>query len=149
MIAYWNRINHTLEIWLRLPQDFFLLGLRLWLVWIFFKSGLLKFQSWDVTLALFTYEYSVPLLPPEWAALAATLAELLLPPLLALGLLTRPIALTLLILNVVAALSYPDISAAGFKDHQLWSLALIWLSLAGAGKVSLDQGLAKWSYSRS
>lgn len=144
MIALWTRWNQRLDSWLRGPQDLLLLVLRLWVAWVFFKSGLLKLQSWEVTLELFAYEYAVPLLPPALAAVLATAAELLLPPLLAVGLLSRPAALALLLLNAVAALSYPDISAAGLKDHQLWGLALAWLFLQGAGRLSLDEGLACW-----
>lgn len=141
MIALWINLNQRLEGWLQRPLDVALLLLRIWLAWIFFKSGLLKLQSWEVTLELFAYEYAVPLLPPHLAAILATAAELLLPPLLVLGLLTRPVALALLILSTVAAVSYPDISAAGIKDHQLWGLGFIWLCLQGAGLLSLDAGL--------
>jgi putative oxidoreductase len=138
LCRHWLRMDRRLGLWLHWPQDLVLLGLRLWLAWIFFKSGLLKFQSWDVTLELFAYEYAVPLLSPTLAAWLATAAELLLPPLLALGLLTRPVVLALLALNAVAALSYPDISPAGIKDHQLWGLAMLWLFLQGAGRLSAD-----------
>lgn len=148
MLTLWTRINHALDTGLSASRDILLLLLRLWLAWIFFKSGLLKFQSWDVTLQLFAYEYAVPLLPPAWAAVMATAAELILPPLLVVGFLARPVALALLVLNVVAALSYPDISVAGVKDHQLWGLALIWLCFLGAGRVSCDYGLATWQSAR-
>jgi len=140
----WTRMDRQLGLWLRWPQDVLLLGLRLWLAWIFFKSGLLKFQSWDVTLELFAYEYVVPLLSPTLAAWLATLAELMLPPLLVLGLLTRPVVLALFVLNAVAAISYPDISPAGMKDHLLWGLAFLWLFLQGAGRLSVDVLLARW-----
>jgi len=149
MIAFWVHLNQRLEAWLRGPQDILLLGLRLWLAWIFLKSGLLKFQSWEVTLELFAYEYAVPVLPPVWAAVMATAAELLLPPLLALGVLTRPVAMGLLVLNVIATIAYPDISAAGLKDHQLWGLALAGLCLLGAGRLSVDEGLTGWERAHS
>ncbi len=63
------------------------LGLRVYVAHIFFKSGLVKLQSRDSTLALFEYEYAVPLLPPDIAAYLGTAAELALPALVALGLL--------------------------------------------------------------
>ena len=44
-----------------------------------------KLADWDVTLALFTDEYQVPVLPPALAALLATASEILLPMLLSLG----------------------------------------------------------------
>ena len=39
------------------------LVVRLWVAAVFFKSGLVKIQSWDTTILLFTNEYHVPLLP--------------------------------------------------------------------------------------
>lgn len=129
---------------LQYPQQLFLLLLRLWLAWIFFKSGVLKIQSWDVTLELFAYEYAVPWFAPNIAAMLATAAELSLPPLLVLGVLTRPAVLALLILNFVAMISYPDISAAGEKDHQLWGLGMGIIFFLGAGKLSVDYGVQRW-----
>jgi hypothetical protein len=35
------------------------LAVRLWVANAFFRSGLVKIQSWESTIALFTYEYSV------------------------------------------------------------------------------------------
>ena len=40
-------------------QDLALLALRLWLAWVFFKSGLTKIEDWDSTLFLFHEEYAV------------------------------------------------------------------------------------------
>lgn len=133
---------------LHYPQQLFLLLLRLWLAWIFFKSGLLKLQSWDVTLDLFAYEYAVPWLSPKLAAILATTAELCLPPLLVLGALTRPAVLALLVLNLVAMISYPDISAAGEKDHQLWGLGMAMIFFLGAGQLSVDYGVQRWLMAR-
>ncbi|MDX1486963.1 MAG: hypothetical protein R3268_02090, partial [Acidiferrobacterales bacterium] len=39
-----------------------LLGTRLWVANVFFKSGLVKIQSLETTKFLFEYEYQVPLL---------------------------------------------------------------------------------------
>lgn len=133
----WNLFDQHLSHWLHLPQQVLLLLLRLMLAWVFFKSGLLKWQSWDSTLELFAYEYAVPLLPPTLAACLGTAAELILPPLLALGILLRPVTLALFVFNAVAMLSYPDISPAGSKDHQLWGLGFIVLFFLGAGRFSL------------
>lgn len=143
MIALWTRCNHQLDKGLAPLQDILLLGLRLGLAWIFLRAGWLKLQSWDVTLELFAYEYAVPLLSPHLAALLATAAELCLPPLLAMGLLTRPTALALLAFNVVAAISYPDLSPAGLKDHELWGLGFLLLCLWGGGRWSLDALMAR------
>ena len=56
-----------------------LLFTRLWVAWVFFKSGMVKYNSWDSTLYLFEYEYQVPLLPWQIAAYMGTAAELILP----------------------------------------------------------------------
>jgi putative oxidoreductase len=142
LIGHWLKFEGQMENWLRYPEHAVMLLLRLFLAWIFFKSGLLKIQSWDSTLELFSYEYAVPVLSPKLAAIMGTAAELALPPLLALGLMTRPAALALFAVNVVAAISYPDISPAGIKDHQLWGLGFLWIFLAGGGAVSLDAWLS-------
>jgi len=120
-----------------------ILALRLWVAWVFFKSGLLKFNSWDSTLYLFEYEYSVPLLPFEFAAYMGTAAELFLPVLLAFGLAGRFGAIALFVFNITAVLSYPDINAAGIRDHQVWGLMLLVPMLMGPGKLSVDYLLGK------
>jgi putative oxidoreductase len=114
------------------------LGIRLLIATVFFKSGLTKIASWDTTLLLFQSEYSVPLLPPELAAYLGTAAELALPVFLVLGLRTRVAALALFVFNLVAVISYPDLSAVGLKDHQYWGLLLLVTLLHGPGRFSLD-----------
>ncbi len=124
-------------------QGLFILGLRLWLARVFFMSGLTKIQSWDSTLMLFEYEYAVPYLPFELAAWMATAAELAIPVFLVAGLLTRLNIVALFALNAVAAISYPDISAAGEKDHLIWGLMMLVLFFYGPGKISIDYFLRK------
>ena len=121
----------------------FLLSLRLWLAKVFFMSGLTKIQSWETTLMLFQYEYSVPLIPYQMAAWSATIAELVIPVFLALGLLTRLNTIPLFILNIVAAISYPDISPAGEKDHIIWGLIMLMLFFSGPGKIAIDKWVLK------
>jgi len=120
-----------------------ILALRLWVAWVFFRSGLLKLDSWDSTLYLFEYEYSVPLLSPEIAAYLGTVAELTLPVLLAFGLVGRFGAIALFVFNIMAVLSYPDLNPAGVRDHQVWGLMLLVPMLMGPGKLSIDHLLAK------
>jgi putative oxidoreductase len=114
------------------------LGIRLLLASIFFQAGLTKIASWSSTLALFEYEYEVPLLPPELAAWLGTGAELFLPVLLVIGLGTRFAALALFAFNAVAVLSYPALTEVGLKDHQYWGLLLLVVALYGPGKLALD-----------
>ena len=113
-------------------------GIRFLVAEAFFKSGLTKIASWDTTLALFENEYAVPLLPPEIAAYLGTAVELGIPVLLVLGLLTRPAALILFVFNIIAVISYPDLSEVGLKDHTYWGLLLLVTLFHGPGKLSVD-----------
>ena len=117
----------------------FLLLSRIWVAWVFFQSGLLKYSQWDSTLYLFEYEYHVPLLSPLIAAYLATSIELLLPLLLVFGLLTRLTAFALFLFNIMAVASYPILWEQGFVDHQLWGVILAILLIWGGGFFSLDR----------
>ena len=119
------------------------LGLRLYLAEVFFTSGMTKIQSWDTTLMLFEYEYSVPFLSPAMAAYLGTGAELILPVLLLLGLGGRFAAIALFIFNIVAVISYPTLNDAGKVWHYLWGLAFVLPILYGPGKLSIDHILRK------
>jgi putative oxidoreductase len=114
------------------------LAIRLWVAAAFFQSGLAKIQSWDTTLALFENEYSVPLLPPTLAAYLGTATELLVPVLLVVGLGGRFAAAVLFVFNIVAVVSYGDLSEAGLMQHQIWGLLLLVTVLHGPGKLSID-----------
>ena len=113
------------------------LAVRLFVAAVFFKSGLTKIATWSSTLALFENEYAVPLLPPEIAAWLGTGVELAFPVLLAIGLGARFSAGVLFVFNI-AVVSYPDLTAAGLKDHQTWGLLLLVSLLHGPGQISLD-----------
>jgi len=120
-------------------QPLFALVIRLYVAKVFFASGLVKLSNWNSTLALFENEYHVPLLPPHLAAYMGAGAELLLPVLLALGLGTRFSAIALFVFNIVAVISYPDLSDAGIKDHMLWGALLLVTLVYGPGKLALDR----------
>lgn len=131
-----------LDGWMRAV---FLLVLRLILADVFLRAGLLKLQAWDSTLMLFEYEYAVPWLSPTLAAWLGTAGEIILPSFLLVGLGGRFAALGLLALNLIAAISYPDISAAGIKDHVLWGWFCAMLIFFGCGRFSLDGWMvASW-----
>lgn len=125
-------------------QWVFLLVLRCWLAKVFFLSGLTKIQSWETTLMLFEYEYAVPLISPYLAAVMATSAELIIPVLLVVGFFTRLNIIALFVLNLVAAISYPDISPAGEKDHLMWGLACLMIFVSGPGVAAIDYFIRKW-----
>ena len=123
------------------------MGIRLFVGWQFFKAGLLKLQAWDSTLFLFQYEYQVPLLSPNLAAVLGTVGELLFPALLFVGLAGRVSALGLQAVNVMAVVAYAHvIFSEGFEasaaDHYLWGLMLFVVMIYGPGKLSADYILA-------
>jgi putative oxidoreductase len=122
-------------------QSIFALAVRLYVAQVFFMSGLTKIQDWSITLSLFQNEYHVPLLSPAVAALLGTAAELSLPVLIAVGLGTRIAALALFVFNIVAVISYPDLSDAGLKDHILWGALMLVIFFYGPGKIAVDRWL--------
>jgi putative oxidoreductase len=123
------------------------LALRLYLGWIFFNAGWIKLRDWDATLALFRDEYQVPLLPPELAAVMGAGGELVLPLLLFVGLLSRPAALGLFFVNLMAVISYPVLFTfdcpAAINDHKYWGILLLVLVVFGPGRFALDAQLGK------
>ncbi len=112
--------------------------LRLWVANVFWKAGVNKAQSFDVTLQLFEYEYSVPILSPTLAAYIGTGVELFFPILLALGLGGRFAAGVLFVFNIMAVISYPELNEAGRLQHLLWGLMLLVPLLQGPGRISID-----------
>lgn len=114
------------------------LAVRIWVAKAFFQAGLVKIASWDATLSLFENVYEVPLLPPELAAYMGAAAELTLPVFLVLGLGGRFTAAALFVFNIVAVVSFPDLSQAGLSDHMHWGLLLLVTLFHGPGKLSLD-----------
>ncbi|UGQ46989.1 DoxX family protein [Massilia endophytica] len=121
------------------------LALRLYVGWQFFKAGMVKLGDWSATLALFRTEYHVPVLPPELAAVMGAGGEIVLPLLLALGLLARPAALGLFFVNAMAVISYPQLfmlsCPAAVNDHKYWGMLLLVLAAFGPGRLSLDHWL--------
>lgn len=119
------------------------LFIRYWVAMAFFNSGLTKIHTWSSTLALFQYEYQVPILSPETAAYLGTATELIVPIFLLLGLGGRIPGFILFIFNIVAVYSYrhilfSDAGAAGLEDHMYWGILLAVNVLHGSGKLSLD-----------
>ena len=123
------------------------LAIRLYVGWQFFKSGLTKIDDWSTTLALFRDEYQVPILSPEIAALMGTAGELAFPALLFIGLFSRPAALGLFAVNLMAVISYPQLfkfeCPAGLQDHFYWGALLLVLVAFGPGRLALDHWIAR------
>ncbi len=120
-----------------------LLSFRVYVAWVFLKSGLHKIGDWETTLVLFEYEYQVPLLNFELAAYLATFGELVFPIFLIAGFGTRLFAILLFFVNFVAVVSYYATLAkgAGLVWHYLWGSMLLVNIVYGGGQVSLDHWL--------
>lgn len=128
------------------PLSFLQLLMRVAVGTVFLKAGLLKYQSWELTLLLFRDEYKVPVIPPALAAQMATFNELVFSSLLILGLATRLATLPFLgMLVVIQTFVYPE----AWSDHLLWTSILLTLLVRGGGAVSLDHLLARVLGSRA
>ena len=122
--------------WLgRFPLSILQLGMRIGVGMVFFKAGLLKYQSFEFAVKLFEDEYRVPLLAPAIAARITMINELTTSTLLFLGLGTRLTTLPLLgMMLVIQLFVYPS----AWPDHALWGSVLIFLLTRGAGPFSID-----------
>jgi len=119
----------------RFPLSILQLAMRLGIAAVFFRSGLLKLESWQFAVLLFRDEYQLPLISPEFGAQLATVVELGLPPLLALGLATRLATVPLLgMVAVIQIFVYPQ----AWTEHLLWASMLAFLLTRGPGVFSLD-----------
>jgi putative oxidoreductase len=123
----------------RFPLSVIQLAMRIGVGAVFFKSGLLKINSWEFAVKLFEDEYKVPLLDPILAAQVTTVIELTVPVLLFLGLGTRLATLPLLAMTfVIQSFVYPQ----AWTEHLLWASVLVFLLSRGPGALSLDFLLA-------
>ncbi|MDZ4101207.1 MAG: DoxX family protein [Hydrogenophaga sp.] len=132
--ARWSVVTQALNA----AQPLAALAARVYLVQVFFLSGLTKIRDWETTLLLFTEEYKVPLLSPQLAAISGTAGELVLPVLLLIGLAGRFSALGLSVVNAVAVVSLADIAPAALQQHITWGVLLAALAVYGVGKWSVD-----------
>lgn len=134
-----SRFDATLSDW---GGSMLSLVLRFYVGSQFFRAGMVKLGDWGGTLALFRDEYKVPLLSPELAAYVGVAGELAFPLLLFVGLLSRPAALGLFAVNLMAVISYPQLFSfecpAAINDHFYWGGMLLVLLAFGPGRFSLD-----------
>ena len=122
--------------WLGLfPLSILQLGMRIGVGMVFFKAGLLKYQSFEFAVKLFEDEYKVPFLAPAIAARMAMINELTTSTLLFLGLATRLTTIPLLgMISVIQIFVYPN----AWPDHLLWGSILVFLLTRGPGSLSID-----------
>ncbi len=130
----YRRLVRVLE-WLIPVFD---LSVRLYLASIFWTGGMVKLSSWISTVMLFTMVYDVPLLSPEHAAYLATAIELGGSFLLAIGLAGRWAALSLFGLNIMASISYGQLSEAALQEAFYWGILFLYFVLHGPGLLSAD-----------
>jgi putative oxidoreductase len=143
MIALINRVVAALDA---VPYWLLALPLRLAVANVFWSSGMVRLDDWQATLALFAEEYKFPLIPPVLCAYLATTIELTTPPLLVLGLLTRPVAALLLgMTTMIEVFVYPE----AWPTHIQWAAMMLVLLCRGGGALSLDTLLARVARTRA
>jgi putative oxidoreductase len=125
-----------------LSPSLLLLVQRLGIAAIFFYSARTKVEGWftisDGTYELFRTEYAGVPLPPDFAAVAATVSEHVFAIALVLGLFTRLSALALLGMTLtIQVFVYPD----AWPTHLSWAGLLLPLIALGGGRFALDRPL--------
>jgi len=120
------------------PRDLVILAARVFPAVVFWNSARTKVDGFaikDSTWFLFEHVYALPVIPPAWAAVLATVAEHVLPVLLVLGLMSRLSAFGLLVMTaVIQVFVFP----AAWITHGLWAAALLVVVAQGPGRLSLD-----------
>jgi len=130
----------------RFPLSLLEFGMRLAVGATFFRSGMVKYQSFDSAIALFRDEYRLPLLPPEIAAYMGTTVELSAPVLLVLGVFARLGAAALLVMTLtIQFLVYPD----NWPEHLMWASILAYVLSRGPGALSIDRIIALRLFARA
>lgn len=138
-MSFIARLDRLRCIARRFPLSLIELGMRIAVGATFFRSGMLKLQSFDTAIALFRDEYRLPLLPPELAAYLGTAVELSAPVLLVVGLFARVGAAALLTMTLtIQFLVYPE----SWPEHLMWASILIYVFSRGAGALSIDRIVA-------
>ena len=134
-------VETAIDVLGRVPPSVHQLLFRLAIASVFLPAGLLKFASWESTIALFQDEYKVPVLAPAVAAVMATTVELGCSSFLIAGLATRLATLPLLGQIVTIQLFvYPQ----AWHEHLVWGSILLFLLTRGGGTISVDHLLYPW-----
>jgi len=114
---------------------------RVALAQVFWSSAQTHLANWQTTLFLFDSDYSLPFVPPVFAAYLAITVELVVPPLLVLGLATRFATLVIFGMTLVIEIFvYPQ----AWPTHIQWAAMMLVLMAYGAGPLSLDWLVRRW-----
>ena len=150
-------VHAAVDLLSRIPHGLIALIARFSIAAVFWRSGQTKIEGlaidivngdftlgWprlsESALALFQYEYQLPLIPPELAAPMAAVAEHVFPILILLGLATRFSALALLGMTlVIQVFVYPG----AYATHGTWAAVLLYLMARGPGVFSIDHLIAR------
>ena len=144
-------LAHTESLLAAIPNSLPLLALRVALAIPFFRSGLTKWDGFlqlsggaeflfvsEFKLHLFGRLYPYPF--PYLAAYGAGIAEIVLPALLVVGLLTRFAALALLAMTAIIQITVPE----GWANFHLpWAAMALSITVFGPGFLSLDKMLGR------
>jgi putative oxidoreductase len=130
------------------------LALRVGLAVPFFRSGLTKWDGigklsesapllfendFKINLPGMTFDFPYP----QYSALAAGIAEIVLPIMLVLGFGTKIAALGLLIMTIVIETVFPD----AWPTHLTWAAMALGILALGPGRFSIDSWLGRRSES--
>lgn len=114
-------------------SSFLLLAIRIFIGLVFVKSGLTKFSNIDQTIILFTYEYDLPFISPQFAAISATIVELGCGALIMAGFWSRLTAIPLIVMTlVIQFLVFEN------QEHFYWLFLLSTVAIYGGGALSVD-----------
>ena len=134
-------VDMIIGLFSRIPYWLVALTARVALAQVFWSSAQTHLSNWDTTLYMFANSYQVPLLPPIFAAYMAVTQEVVMPPLLLLGLGTRFAALALLGMTaVIEIFVYPQ----AWPTHIQWAAMMLVLISQGGGLLSLDALIARF-----
>lgn len=122
-----------------IPTDLVQLAARVFVGVTFWLSARTKVEGLSIkpsTFYLFEHEYALPLIPPDWAAVLATLGEHAFSVLIIAGLCTRLSAAGLLAMTaVIQIFVYPE----AWVLHGTWGASLLAVLAYGPGRLSVDR----------
>jgi len=138
LVSWGTRVTGWFEF---IPYWLIAVACRIALSQVFWSSAQTHLANWQSTLYLFGTDYSLPFLPPAVAAYMAITIELVVPPLLLLGLATRYASLVIFGMTLVIEIFvYPQ----AWPTHIQWASMMLVLMACGAGPLSLDWLIRHW-----